>query len=269
VDISASGPISISGADTAISTSTFGDGDGGNVFLSAAAILIANGGSVSAASFGNGLAGNVTLEADSRIALAAGRITTQATVADGGNITLSTPDGVFLVGSSITTSVESGVGRGGNIFIDPQFVVLTHDATKSTPSEIVANAFGGPGGNIRIVAGQFIATPGGNLVEASSAKSIDGTVEIDAPDTDVAAGVAVLPESFLDASTLLREHCGAARAGGASSLVAAGRGGVPVDPDGYLSSDGLRDPVLATAPGEAAGRSRSGFVAMSASVCGG
>ena len=154
-----------------------------------------------------------------------------------------------LNGSQITTSVESGVGGGGNINIDPEFVILDN-------SQITANAFGGPGGNILIVAGQFIASSN-SVVQASSAQSIEGTVEIDAPDTDIAAAIAQLPESFLDASALLPARCAARRGGSESSFVVAGRGGVPVDPDGYLPSSFVQGSVnleraAASAPNDAA-----------------
>jgi large exoprotein involved in heme utilization and adhesion len=82
------------------------------------------------------------------------------------------------------------------------------------------------------------------VISASSALGIDGSVNIDAPDSDVSAGLAVLPESFLDAASLMQANCGAARAG-LSSLVEVGRGGVPSDPDDYLSSLDLA-PVLQT-----------------------
>ena len=161
---------------------------------------------------------------------------------DGGNIAIFAPRLIRLVDSQITTSVQSGVGGGGNIFIDPQFVLLQN-------SQIIANAFGGPGGNISIIAGQLIADPA-TIISASSALGIDGAVNIDAPDTDVSAGLAVLPAAYLDASSLLRGGCSAARAG-LSSLVEVGRGGLPPDPGGYLPSMDLGS-LLARAGGGAA-----------------
>jgi large exoprotein involved in heme utilization and adhesion len=151
---------------------------------------------------------------------------------------------IDMIDSSITTSVQSGVGGGGNIAIDPQFLVLQR-------SQIIANAFGGPGGNIDIIAGQLIADPF-SVIEASSELGIDGSVNIDAPNPDVGSNLVVLPETFLDAARLLQPNCGAARAG-LSSLVEVGRGGLPADPDGYLpSSTGIAAPA-ASAPGAALG----------------
>jgi large exoprotein involved in heme utilization and adhesion len=101
-------------------------------------------------------------------------------------------------------------------------------------SAIVANAFGGPGGNISIVAGQFIVDQN-SIVSASSTLGIAGNIEINAPDTNITGKLVPLPKNFLDASKLLRDRCGAAR-GGTSGFSAQGRGGVPPGPDGYLPS---------------------------------
>jgi hypothetical protein len=164
-----------------------------------------------------------------------GTISTQAVTSDGGNIKLTAPNIVRLNGSEITTSVESGVGGGGNIEIDPEFVILNK-------SRITANAFGGPGGNILIIADNFIASADSS-VTASSQLGVQGTIVIQAIDTDIAAAIAHLPGSFLDASALLPARCAARGGGSESSFVVAGRGGVPVDPDGYLPSSFVQGSV--------------------------
>jgi large exoprotein involved in heme utilization and adhesion len=149
---------------------------------------------------------------------------------DGGNIKLTAPNIIQLEGSQITTSVESGVGGGGNINIDPQFVLVNN-------SSIIANAFGGPGGNITIIADNFLSSAT-SIIEASSALSTPGVIEIRSPENNVENNIAQLPAAFIDASALLRGLCTARRTGAASSFVVAGRGGVPVDADGYLPAFG-------------------------------
>lgn len=217
-----------------ISTSTFGDGDGGDISLSAGdKVTISNGGLVSADSLaqvgeGTGLAGNIAISAGNKIDLNNGTISTRAVTSDGGNVALTAKDWVYLIDSQITTSVESGFGGGGNIDIDPDFVILNN-------SEILANAFGGPGGNINIVADNFIISSK-SRVDASSALGLNGTVNITSPDQEVAKDLAVLPENYLDVTGLISDRC-SARAG-TSSLVAAGPGGLTIDPDGYLPSFG-------------------------------
>ncbi len=114
-----------------------------------------------------------------------GSVSTRAVTSDGGNITLNAPRMIQLTDSQVTTSVESGVGGGGNINIDPQALILNN-------SQILANAFGGPGGNINITADVFLVNSGGMLptslagiVDASSALSTPGTVNIEATFTNV------------------------------------------------------------------------------------
>ncbi|MCP5156083.1 MAG: filamentous hemagglutinin N-terminal domain-containing protein [Ectothiorhodospiraceae bacterium] len=228
----------------AISTESVGAGNAGAVTVAAPRLEIVGDGSISSASTATGLAGDIVVAADTLI-LRDSSITTAARVSDGGSIKLDVGDLVLLVDSAITAEVFSGVGSGGNVDIDPRAVILQR-------SEVVANAFGGPGGNIRIVAGVFFASAD-SVVSASSAQSIDGTVVIDSPDADVTAGLTVLPATFLDAVALLQARCAARRSVDQSSLVDAGPGGVPPSPDGYLPSVLAHDAPAAGAPGSPPG----------------
>ena len=161
------------GSPSSISTSTLGDGNGGNIALTAGSVNLNDGGTISASSSGTGLAGDIVIDAGSRFDSLGGLVTTQATLSDGGNIQLTAHDRVYLLNAGITTSVESGLGGGGNITIDPQFVILNQ-------SNILANAFGGPGGNITIVADNLISSAQSSI-DASSALGINGTVNISSP----------------------------------------------------------------------------------------
>jgi len=102
-------------------------------------------------------------------------------------------------------------------------------------SSIIANAFGGPGGNITIVADNYLSSAT-SLVQASSALSTPGTIRIVSPENNIESTIAQLASEFLDASSLLRGLCSARRTGAASSFTVANRGGVPVEADGYLPS---------------------------------
>jgi filamentous hemagglutinin family protein len=231
VNVVASGAVTIAGNSglrpSGLLTETRGSGNGGDVRLQAHVLTLSDGGTISSSSLGSGLAGNIDIRLGDSLEISGSAISTRALSSDGGNISIVAPRLIRLVNGQITTSVENGNGGGGNIFIDPAFVLLQN-------SQVIANAFGGPGGNIRIIAGQLIADPA-TTISASSALGIDGAVNIDAPDTDVSAGLAVLPVAYLDASSLLRAGCSAARAG-LSSLVEVGRGGLPPDPGSYLPS---------------------------------
>ncbi|MFQ5936000.1 MAG: hypothetical protein ACE5LB_06305, partial [Acidiferrobacterales bacterium] len=211
-----------------IDSGSIGSGSGGSVILSAQDLALASGGSVTASSTGSGLAGDINISLADSFQSDGGLVTTEALAADGGNITLHAPNLVHLANSSITTSVQGGAGAGGNITIDPAFVVLNN-------STIIANAFGGPGGNITIVADNFIPSAD-SVVQASSQLGLQGAIVIASPENDVAAGIAQLPQQIVDVSGLLPEHCAARRTGAQSSFTVAGRGGLPPDPDGYLPS---------------------------------
>jgi filamentous hemagglutinin family protein len=247
VTLTVADSLSITGSNSAVSTNTFGNGDGGSIFLTAGKLVnIQNGGRVSADSggtlagqqfSGSGLAGNINISAGDQIAMTSGSVSTRAVTSDGGNIIVNAPRMIQLTDSQITTSVESGFGGGGNINIDPQFLILNN-------SQILANAFGGPGGNINITADVFLVNSGGRfptslagIVDASSALSTPGTVNIEATFTNVTGTFAQLPSTPLQATELLRASCAARFAGGkASSLVIAGRDGLPLQPGDLLPS---------------------------------
>jgi filamentous hemagglutinin family protein len=213
-----------------IASSTAGPGSGGNVDVVVASdvVLPDPGPQITARSTGSGDAGSITVSA-ARLAMSnGGAISTEAatSTANGGNITLKLSDFLYLTNSKITTSVKGQTGNGGNIVIDPQFVVLNH-------SSIVAEAVEGHGGNIFINAGEFIPSAD-SIVSATSQLGISGTVEITAPRVDVNSALVVLSSELRGLAAVSREAC-AARAGQpVSSLVEAGRGGQPQDPEATL-----------------------------------
>jgi filamentous hemagglutinin family protein len=220
-----------SGQGSLVTTSTSGDGQGGDVSITAgSSVSIVNGGLVSADSLGGeGLAGNINISAGNEIVMNDGSVSTRAVSADGGNITLTTTGSlVRLTNSQVTTSVESGIGTGGNITISSELIALND-------SRIRADAFGGPGGNINIFADVFLTS--GALVSASSALSTPGVIDIQANITDVSGTLTPLPSAIVEAATLLQASCAARLASGkTSSLVLAGREGIPPEPDGLQSS---------------------------------
>src|SRR5262249_30029758 len=126
----------------------------------------------------------------------------------------------------ITTSVKGQTGNGGNIVIDPQFVVLNH-------SSIIAQAIEGHGGNITINAGVFIPSAD-SIVSATSQLGISGTVEITGPQVDVNSALVVLSSECRGRTEVLRESCASRGGGPVSSLTDVGRGGLPQDPEATL-----------------------------------
>jgi filamentous hemagglutinin family protein len=224
----AAGNIRINAARVALSNggaleaSTFGAGDAGTISLVAGNSLTLDGGSrIASASFGSGNAGDISINAGAELRMSGGSaISTEAFKADGGNIDIKASKVVYLSDSSITTAVGSGQGAGGNITIDPRLVWLES-------SDISANAFGGPGGNIRINAELFLASAD-SAVQASSHKSVPGVVTISTPKVDLSSSLTVLANDFVDPSLLLRVACSTR---GGNTFLPAGRGGLAAQPE--------------------------------------
>jgi len=213
------------------STSSESGGRGGDAVLNVGSATIRNGSSISASSTGNGNAGNITINSTSNVIMQNSSVTTEARQASGGQITINAPDMIRLTDSHVSTSVAGAAGdsNGGNISIDPDFVILKG-------SQILAQAFAGSGGAIGVTAGLFLADPA-SVVDASSTLGVSGTVQINAPINNLSSVVARLPESLLAVQALLRASCAAKLAQGAtSSFVERGRDGIPAGPDGLLAS---------------------------------
>jgi large exoprotein involved in heme utilization and adhesion len=214
-----------------IDSTTFGAGSGGDVELRARSLELSSGAQLSARSESTSNAGSIRLTATDTILSEHSTVTAEATQADGGNILVTAAAMVRLRDSRLTATVGGGPQTvGGNVTIDPQFVVLQN-------SQIVANAFEGRGGNIRIQAQQvFLADPA-SLVSASSTLGINGQVAIQAPVTSLSGAVAPLPQSFARATELLQDRCvERLREGTVSRFVLGGRDGVPLEPGSLLLS---------------------------------
>jgi large exoprotein involved in heme utilization and adhesion len=168
-------------------------------------------------------------------------VTTEAIRAGGGTIVLRAGHLVQLRDSVLATSVQGGGGDAGNLILTAPFVV-------AEGSQIIANAFGGRGGNIQIGSEVFLRDPA-SLVSASSAMGIQGTVDIRAPVTTLSGTLAPLPQAFVHIAALLPARCAARLSGGqTSSLVLSGRDGLPLDPSGVLPSPLVLDDRLVADP---------------------
>lgn len=184
---------------------------------------------------GNGNAGNITVRSGSTFVMTNSSMTTEASRASGGQIEIITPEMFRLINGRVSTSVAGSANdtAGGNITIDPQFVVLQG-------GQIVAKAFAGSGGAIDIIAtSAFIQDPA-SIVDASSTLGISGTINIQSPLQNIGGELAPLSDEFSSAAALLAQQCAARAAGGKfSTFVVAAREGLPAEPGGFLASPSL------------------------------
>ncbi|MDM8567935.1 filamentous hemagglutinin N-terminal domain-containing protein [Thiotrichales bacterium HSG1] len=149
----------------------------------------------------SGQAGDIIINADIINLIDEGKIATSAANSGGGNIEINNTNYTLLQqGGQITTSVQGGIGDGGNISIEkPTFVVLNQ-------GKIKAQADAGHGGNIRIVTDQFITSPN-SLISASSNLGLDGEVQVESLDVDLTGALKTFGINFLNAAAHMKRSC--------------------------------------------------------------
>jgi filamentous hemagglutinin family protein len=246
-----------------ISSETDSTADGGSINIHAGSISLNKGASVNCSSpFDVGRAGEISLQADNSIQLnrnssittsapnsSGGNITvnagseirvlhSQVTAAaglDGGNISLSAPRLTYLLNSTVTAQADttgSGFGNGGNLTIDPSFLVLNNGG-------LISKSSFGNGGNISILTDYFFKSDT-STIDASAPFGLPGTVSVTAPEVDLSGSLVALPENLLSAETQMRPDCGVRLGGNISSFIVLGRGGLPIEPGGFLPSSPVR-----------------------------
>jgi large exoprotein involved in heme utilization and adhesion len=234
--VNATGPVALTGSGSGLFTDSEASGAGGNVNAQAARMTMDNGATVSAASSGTGDAGTITINAGPEFLSTNSSITTAATQASGGNITLLATDMIHLKNSQISSSVFGGpLTAGGNILIDPNFIILQN-------SQIIAQAFQGAGGRINLGFNQAFLADALSTISASSQFGVSGTVNFNSPVQNLSGALVPLKQSFLSGSTLLNQRCAAKVAEGQfSTFVVTEREGLPQEPGGILSSSLMED----------------------------
>jgi len=227
-----------------INSSTAGTGRAGDITINGGSLMLANHAEITSSSKGTavdaGNAGNITIQSGSTVVLNNSSITTEAKEASGGQIEINAPEMVQLINSRVSTSVGglAKVSNGGNITIDPQFVVLQN-------SQVIAQANAGAGGAIDIIAGSAFIKDPVSIVDASSTKGISGIVNIQSPLQNIGGELTALSQEFSSAAALLAQQCAARAAGGTfSTFVVAAREGLPVEPGGFLASPSLMTELL-------------------------
>ncbi|HLF95777.1 MAG TPA: filamentous hemagglutinin N-terminal domain-containing protein [Methylococcaceae bacterium] len=224
--------ISLSG-QSRISASARGNvtGNGGSVTLFANLLTLDDGSGIGATSESASDAGSVTVngtqwKGEEVNLLGNSRITVASALGNAGDINIYANKWLYMRDSQITTSAAGGQGNGGNILIDPQFVILNN-------SQIIANAMQGQGGNITIIT-QFLLQSTNSSISASSQFGLQGTVSIQSAQSNIAGSISVLPGVFMDASGLIQEGCGRSGQSSSTFTSSAMQGVVLSSPDNAL-----------------------------------
>ena len=205
-------------------------GDAGDVMITAGNDLnLTEGGEVETSAVA-GNAGEVAIHVGADMTMTGGSTISSSAGINGGNIDLNVGGILYLLDSSITATAgtlrninrgtNDHAGNGGNITLDPEFIVLED-------SLISANAAAGQGGNIIIASSYYLNS--GSTITATGVTS--GSITITSPELDLSGALVGLPASPVGAGTQLQETCAMAINGDFSSFLAVGQGDIEAGPD--------------------------------------
>ncbi|MBD2254073.1 filamentous hemagglutinin N-terminal domain-containing protein [Nostoc parmelioides] len=176
-------------------------GKTGDINITAKSVVATNGAAINSVTLGNGDAGNITITARDRILLdgegidgfatAVGNSIVRGAVGKIGNVNITTRVLTLTKGASVVNQV-SGQGNAGNIVISARDIVSldgedSSGSSSSISSQVTRGAFGN-GGNIDITTGSLVVTNGGQISTNLFGRGNAGNVMITADDTASFAG---------------------------------------------------------------------------------
>ena len=175
------------------------DGNSGNIEIAANRLEVLNGARLSSRALGQGDAGIILLDLKEELSANNGTIETSSASSSGGQV-LVVADSIILEGDSdIVTSVLNGSGSGGDIRISGNFVIALDDSDITASAD--ANADGSRGGdidfNVRGFFGENFTT---NSLTADP-NTLEDNDRADVNATGTTNGVVTLPDiSFIENS---------------------------------------------------------------------
>ena len=233
--------LSLTGFGTLIiSTSFLNGGPVGDVHITASQINLSDQAEIRADSFSQADAGNIVITNRSQLNLDNARITTEAVAGDGGQITINSQD-LMLKNVQLRTSAIGTQGDGGNINIESELLTINTSFIQANTS-----ASGGRGGDINVSAKQFIASRGHvevggqqqlsftadsgvNVIQAAAPDGVSGQVTVSNVELNITGQLKPIQSSFSSRQNISGNPCRVARGQTLSSLVVAGKGGLPVN----------------------------------------
>jgi large exoprotein involved in heme utilization and adhesion len=163
-------------------------GEPSSVTINAGSLLIADGeSSISTSTFGNGDAGNVTLNVNGAVDITGGTIFSNVAaggVGDGGTVTINSGSLSLQDGGQITASViDGGVGKAGNVLIDVEKNVNISGNDSNGNFSAIFSSLGtgakGNAGNIEIAAGSLTLEDGGFISTSTFGEGRAGNITVD------------------------------------------------------------------------------------------
>ncbi|AFZ50865.1 two-partner secretion domain-containing protein [Dactylococcopsis salina] len=217
----------------------------GSITLNADQLILEEGGSVQVSNPENGPAGSIFVNAETikldRATVSAETAESLSTGEDSANIIITNRDLMSLSNESKISASAFQEANGGNINLNSQFIV-GFPPKGANGSDISANAEQGDGGRIDVSSEGIFGiefrdqpTPNNDFTVTSEFGAA-GEFVLNDPDVDPSQGLLSLPETPIDAASLIDRRCQARGSGKQSSFVVIGRGGLPASPNRPLMS---------------------------------
>ncbi|MCU7834178.1 MAG: filamentous hemagglutinin N-terminal domain-containing protein [gamma proteobacterium symbiont of Taylorina sp.] len=213
----------------------------GNLSITTNTLELSQKSQIGAQSIVNVPASNIQLQINERLLVTeSSKITTAANTNNGGDINIIGNGSIILQDGQVSTSTNGG--NGGDITLNTNILVLDGGFIRAN------TAAGSQGGDIRIdvpylltrnsilpkIGGteEQIFEPGSgrNVIQAAAPEGNPGMLSISSPEMDINASLGVLSSNFMVVTPIADDPCSAANRKRSSTLVSAGRGGVPAKP---------------------------------------
>ena len=216
-----------------LGSQTFTTGKAGNLIINTEKLNIRDRGRITVTGTSFGSSGNLEINANSielndRAVIEAG--TASGT---GGNIELNLAENLTLRRNSLISAQAIENADGGNVKINARFIL----ARPFENSDILASAVNGDGGNINLTTQGIFGLSEGNSqpanltndLDASSDLGLSGTVAIRIPQFDPNQGLFDVTAEFIDINSLIQNSF--CKISDNSSFIVTGRGGIPLVPE--------------------------------------
>ncbi|MEM9484259.1 MAG: filamentous hemagglutinin N-terminal domain-containing protein [Cyanobacteria bacterium P01_F01_bin.116] len=192
-----------------------GQGNSGDIGVTATNLFLGAGAGLVANSFGQGEAGDIVLTIGDRIQSQDGTIATNAEFSTGGQINIAAGTILLFGDSDIQTFVNSGIDNGGDITIRSNAVVALDD------SDILAFAADGRGGDVDLSQTAFFGQSFEFAPSGTDPRTLDNNARVDINASgNLASGTILLtdvsfiennlrelPETLVDIETLVSSSC--------------------------------------------------------------
>ncbi|WP_204154262.1 filamentous hemagglutinin N-terminal domain-containing protein [Leptolyngbya sp. CCY15150] len=209
IQVSSGGRVDLGrGSSIITSVEESGIGAGGNIEINTSILNLLDGGQLNASTSGQGDAGNIVISASDRVRFQGGRIrnnnnffdsgaATQVQptgIGQGGNVIITTPSLFITDGASISTGT-AGTGSAGNIIISASdrvvFRGLDDEAQVSSSAvSLVTESGVGDGGNIEITSPSLRVLSGAQLTASTFSTGNSGNIIVSASDRVIFRGTA-------------------------------------------------------------------------------